>query len=307
MMFVNSIKLFGSNWTKVLKFLLFYVVIWGLCFVLFLPAFFEFRSIVAVDFQSASLFDSFVGVFNGGLGQNIFNIIQTAVAICVDVFEANLGLAIYGLVVSFVFLPFFINIGKYTFNETLYSYMTSKAKVGFFSAFVKSLKKSIPFALCKTAYNIVFLGIVLAVVYGFSCVEDAFFVNYILPWVLFLVLVLLFSLNQIIIMGWAPASIVFDGNVFSSYRKGVKAVKRHFWSIFGTTIIFFLLFWALSMVFGVYVLLVFTPIMAALLCVYNMVVFFSSQGMRFYVNDNKILTPKKLEEVDNINKTAYIL
>ena len=105
MMFVNSIKLFGSNWTKVLKFLLFYVVIWGLCFVLFLPVFFEFRSIVAVDFQSASLFDCFVGVFNGGLGQNIFNIIQTAVAICVDVFEANLGLAIYGLVISFVFLP----------------------------------------------------------------------------------------------------------------------------------------------------------------------------------------------------------
>ena len=307
MMFVNSIKLFGSNWVKVLKFLLYYVVIWGLCFALFLPVFFEFKDLVSSNFQSADMFSSFSGVFQGALGTNLHNIMQTSYLTLIDVFKANLGLAIYGLIVVFVFLPFFINVGKYALNEMLYSYMTSKAKVGFFSALVKSLKKSVPFALCKTFYNILFFAITLAIVYGIGLVEDAFFISYFLPLVIFIVLVLLFTLNQITVLGWAPASIVFDCNVFSAYRKGVKAVKRHFWSILGTTIIYFFLFWALAMIFGVYSLIVLVPIISALLCVYNMVVFFSSQGMRFYVNENKILTPKKLEEVDNINKTAYIL
>ena len=307
MMFVNSIKLFGSNWSKTLKFLLYYIVIWGICFALFLPVFFEFKDLVVANVQSANTLDSFNGVFKGALGTNLHNIIHTSFLICVDAFNANLGLAIYGLVVVFVFLPFFINIGKYALNEMLYSYMTSKTKIGFFSALVKGLKRSVVFSLCKTFYNILFFAIAFSAVYGIGLVEDAFFISYFLPLVIFFVLVLLFTLNQITVLGWGPASIVFDCNAFSAYRKGIKAVRRHFWSIFGTTLIYFLLFWALAMIFGIYSLIVLVPIISALLCIYNMVVFFSSQGMRFYVNEKNILTPKKLEEVDNINKTAYIL
>lgn len=307
MMFINSIKLFGSNWVKVLKFLLYYVVIWGLCFALFLPVFFEIKDVVLENLQSEQIQSCLVGVFQGGLGENLYKIIHIVLITCADIFAANLGMAIYGLIVAFVFLPFLISIGKFAFDEMLYSYMTSKAKIGFFSALVKTLKRSVLFSLCRTGYNIIFLAGVFAVVYGFGQISNAFFITYFLPLTLFVVLVLLFSLNQIIILGWAPATIVFDCNVFSAYRKGVKAVKRHFWTIFGTTGLFFILFWALSMIFGVYVLIALIPIMAAMLCVYNMVVFFYSQGMRFYVNENNILTPKKLEEVDNINKTAYIL
>ncbi len=307
MMFVNSIKLFGSNWVKALKFLLYYVVIWGICFALFLPVFFEFKDLIVAELQNGDILKSFTGVFQGQLGVNLHNLIWLSASILLQVFSANLGLAIYGLIVAFFFLPFLINVGKYTLDVMLYSYMTSKAKVGFFSALVKSLKKSLMFALCKTLYNMIFLALTFSVVYGVGLVNNLYFITYALPFVLFVLLVVLFTLNQITILGWAPASIVFDCNVFSAYRKGIKAVKRHFWAILSTTILYFFLFWALILVFGAYTLVALAPIMTALLCVYNMVVFFASQGMRFYVNERNILTPKKLEEVDNINKTAYIL
>ncbi|MGN1200972.1 MAG: hypothetical protein ACI4R8_01725 [Candidatus Caccovivens sp.] len=305
MVFINSLKLFGSNFAKTLKFFLFYIVVWGLGFALFLPAFFEFKELILNCLNTLS--SAFVGVFSGSLGANIANIINVSFQLLKDALNSNLGLAVYGLIVVFIFLPFFVNIGKYTLNEMLYSYMTSKNELGFFSALVKSLKKSLLFAVAKTLYNLVFLGVTLLAVFGLSQIQDATFVTYFLPLCVFLVLVMFFTVHQITVLGWAPAMIVFNRNVFGSYRKGMKAVKRHFWASFGTTLLYFILFWAIVMVFGVYSLVALIPIMTALLCVYDMTAFFTSQGMRFYVNDNKILTPKRLEEVDNINKTAYIL
>lgn len=305
MVFVNSLRLLCSNWSKALKFFLYYIVVWGICIALFLPIVFEFKEIFSSSLNEIS--DYFAGVFKGNLGQNVHGMVVTAGDAIVDIFNANTGLAIYGLIVVFVILPFLINVGKYTFCSLLYSYMTSKNQIGFFSVLVKNLKKSLLFSLCKVGYNIVFLGITISAVFGLGLVVDDVFIRYFLPLVVTLVLVLLFTLNQILMLGWAPALIVFDCGVFTAFRKGVKAVRRHFWKIFGVTFCYFLLFWALVMIFGVYTLIVLVPVMTILLAVYDMTVFFTSQGMRFYVNDSQILTPKKLEEVDNINKTAFLL
>lgn len=307
MVFINSFKLFGSNWKKALKFFLFYLFVWGLCFSLFLPVFFEFKNLIASNFAQAQTLDAFGGVFQGSLGANMQNLIITSFNTIADILNANLGLAIYGLIVVFIFLPFLINVGKYSFYEMLYFYMTSNNELGFFSALVKGLKKSLLFALVKTLYNLVFVAITLGGVYALALVENNFFVDYLLPIAEFVVLVIMFSINQINILGWIPALIVFDVNVFSGYRKGLKAVKRHFWAILGTTTLFFVIFWLLAVLFGVYSLALLIPVMSSILIVYNMVAFFTSQGMRFYINSKNILTPKKLEEVDNINKIASIL
>ncbi len=307
MTFLNSLKLFGSNWVKVLKFFLYYFVIWGLCIAMFLPAFFEFKDLLSTIFQTTSSLGAMNGVFGGPVGEGLSFLLTSATNFVVSAFTQNLGMAIYALVVVLIILPFLINVGKYAFNEMMYSYMTSKNKLGFFSALVKTLKRSLIFALCKTFYNIMFVAVTLFSLYGLSIITDSIFVAYFLPLIAFVVLVLLYTLNQLTVLGWASAMIVFDCNVFSAYRKGFKAVKRHFWSTFATTMLYFALFWAIMLVFGMFSFVILLPIMTALLCIFDMVVFFTSQGMRFYVNDNKILTPKKLEEVDNIHQTACIL
>lgn len=307
MSFVYSLKLFGSNWGKTLKLFLYYIVIWGICTALLLPAIFAFKDIVIAGFKTMDVVQSFSGVFKGGVGIGIHNFAETSYKVIVDIFNNNMALAIYALVVIFIVLPFLINIGKYTFSSMLYSYMTSKAKVGFFSALIKNLTHSLVFAICRTLYNLVFFVLILVCFYAMSLVQDMFFITYLFPWVVFLMLALLFTLHQMTVLGWAVAMIVFDCNVFSAYRKSIKAVGRHFWATFGTTLLSFLCFWALIMIFGVFTMVVLVPLMTIFLCVYENVVFFTSQGMRFYFTDTQILTPKKLEEVDNINKTAYIL
>lgn len=305
MVFVNSLRLLGANWSKALKFFLYYIVVWGLCIALFLPVFFEFKGIFTASLKD--LADCFAGVFKGNLGQNMHSMVDTVIDMIKDISNANLGMTIYGGIVVFVVLPFLVNVGKYTLDFMLYSYMISKNQVSFFSALIKNLKKSTLFALCKMVYNIFFLAITALVIFGLGSVKDQTFITYALPIVELLAVTFLFTVNQILMLGWTPALIVFGCGVFTALRKGVKAVKRHFWKIFGVTFGYFLIFWALITVFGVYTMVVLVPLMTILLAVMDMTVFFTSQGMRFYVNDSQILTPKKLEEVDNINKTAFLL
>ncbi len=305
MVFVNSLRLLGANLGKALKFFLYYIVVWGICIALFLPCIFEFKDIFSASLNDLS--SCFAGVFKGNLGQNLHSMVGTVIDLMKDLFNANLGLAIYGVIVVLVVLPFLVNVGKYTFDFMLYSYMTSKNQIGFFSALVKNLKKSLLFALCKVVYNVIFLAITVSALFGLAMVKDQTFISYGLPIAEILVVTLLFTANQTLMLGWTPALIVFDCGVFKAFNKGIKAVKRHFWKIFGVTFGYFLIFWALITVFGVYSMAVLIPLMTILLAVMDMTVFFTSQGMRFYVSDTQILTPKKLEEVDNINKTAFIL
>ncbi len=307
MSFIYSLKLFGCNWAKALKLFLYYLIVWGVCICLLLPCFFAFRDLIVAGIKSTDLSSSFSGVFKGTLGVGLHNVAKGSFGILTDVFSSNLGLFIYGIIVVFILMPFLLNIGKYTFCSMLYYYMTSKSKVGFCGTMIKTLKNSTCFAAVKVFHNLFFLCAMFVSVYALALIENSLFYTHFLPWVAFVVLVLLFTVEQILVLGWCPAMVVFNSNVFVAYQKGFKAVKRHFLTTLGTTVLYFALFWAFVFIFGVFTMTVLVPLMTILLCVYNMVAFFISQGMRFYIDANNILTPKKLEEVDNINKTAFIL
>ncbi len=307
MTFLYSLKLLGSNWVKALKFILYYIVIWGVCIVLLLPVIFRFGDYITTCIIEADILTTLNGVFQSSIGAGISKLILTVWDICMEVFSVSPALAIYGLLVVFGILPFLINIGKYTFCEMLYSYMTSKSKVGFWSALVRGLKKSHIYSACRTVYNLICLMIAIFAVYGVATIENNFFISYLLPLVLFVILVAVFTLNQLTVLGWMPALIVFNCNIFSAYRKGIKAVGRYIYSSTITSTLYFFMFWLLILIFGIYTMVVLVPITTTLLCVFNMVMFFSSQGMRFYYTNENIRTPKKLEEVDKINKALYII
>lgn len=305
MVFRSTLKLFKTNWVKALKFFLYYIVVWGVCFAMFLPVFLQFKGLVIDNFNSFNV--NFSGAFGGAIGPNIQNFVFATVQSVKDIFTNNVGIAIYGLIVVFLFLPFFINLGKYALSSSLYSYMTSNSQIGFFSSYIKSLKHSVVFALVKALYNAVFMAFATAIVFGLAYIDNAFFVNNFLCVTEYIVLILLFTLNHMFVMGWVPSLIVFDCNIFKGYLKGCKAVNRHFLRIFFLTAIRFATFWICVIVFGFYVLSVLVPVMAIALIFFGMVTFYTSQGMRYYVSATQIMTPKKLEEVDNINKTASIL
>ena len=74
-----------------------------------------------------------------------------------------------------------------------------------------------------------------------------------------------------------------------------------------STFIFYLLAIVISIVLGAYSLIIILPIMSPFIYIFEMVMFFSSQGMRFYVDTDTIISPKRLEEVDKIDDAKYLL
>ena len=77
--------------------------------------------------------------------------------------------------------------------------------------------------------------------------------------------------------------------------------------VFSTAFVIYILTLLLAMAIGLYSLVIILPILFPFIYIFDMVMFFSSQGMRFYVDSDTILTPKRLEEVDTIDNTKFLL
>ena len=59
--------------------------------------------------------------------------------------------------------------------------------------------------------------------------------------------------------------------------------------------------------FGVYSLVVIVPAFAVIMVMSEIVVFFGNHGMKYYIDQDTIISPKKHEELDKINQIKFLL
>ena len=102
--------------------------------------------------------------------------------------------------------------------------------------------------------------------------------------------------------GWLPALVVLPCTVSSAFAKGFRAVSRRYFRVLSTTFCMAFLWCCVFYLFGIMSLFAILPISSMLLLIFDFVMFFSSQGMSFYVDYNTVLTPKKLEQTDKLRK-----
>lgn len=308
MMFKNSFRLFCANFDKVWKYLFYQILCLGIVCALLAP----FHKIIIGSLVGAWEGNDISSYFINGTfyGLNILHALTSLVNAAINffalMFSSNIFCGIYFLVITVIVGSILTGIGKYTVCEMMYGYMSSCAKTSFTGRLLGTLKRSLPYALMRALYSIPFNALILATFYGLTRVTDEWFV-YLLPIMIVLLPAIFFAIKEVFIAGWAPATIVFDENVFSSYKKGMVAVFRRGLKVFSTAFVLFVLMLILVMITGMYSLIIIVPCICPLLSVFEMVAFFSSQGMRFYVDADTIKSPKKLEEVDKIKKAKYLL
>lgn len=307
MMFKNSVKLLCANFDKVWKLLVYHILSIAVCFGL-LCIFYDFY----VEAGTIAFNDSNLnGVFQTGTlyGSSIANGL-TAVADFVTIFFkqifTNVGIGVFFCLILFILLPLLLNMGKYVMCEMMYGYMSSCSKQSFSGTYVKTLKSSLVYSLLKTFYSMPFNALIVLSMWSLTRIDNDIF-DYIMPFAFVIVPALFMAFKETFTAGWAPAKVVYNQNPFKSFMIGMRAVLRRGAKVFSTAFIMFLLAIVLSMVLGLYALIIILPIVSPLIHIFEMVMFFSSQGMRFYVDNDTILSPKKLEEVDKIEDARYIL
>lgn len=308
MMFKNSLKLFCSNFDKVWKYLLYTVIVLGITVALMMPYLGIIKEIIAVNWNDSILNKiPSTGLLYGSDVAGLFDAIWTFLCSSVVMLFTNyLGAGIYFAFLILFFLPFLMNIGKYAVNEMLYSYMSSQAKVGFCVALIKTLRKAALYSIIKTFISLIFKVILIAMFYGIASIKASLF-SYFLPFVVIISFALVGSICQSFVSGFAPASVICGYNIFKSYHIGLKSVFKRYGRIFSTSFIINMVFLLLLMGFGLVSAIILIPLYYGLNNMFEMVMFFASQGMRYYVDADTVLSPKKLEQLDDIQKTKYLL
>ena len=301
MMFKNSARLLCANFDKVWKLLVYHILCFALCFGLLV-------SYIVSAWENAALSGVFAnGTFYGYSVADVLHGLTHAVwGFFAGIFTANVGIGIYFCLIVFYLLPFLLNIGKYVVDEMMYGFMASAQKQSFTGTFLRTLGRSTQFASIKTLFAMPFNALIVASMFGLSVIQNDIFA-YILPLAFAIIPALLFAFKQTFNAGWTPAMIVYDVNVFKAFGIGQRAILRRGARVFSTAFVIYLLAIVLSLILGVYAIIIILPIILPFSHIFEMTAFFSSQGMRFYVDLDTILTPKKLEEVDKIEKAKFIL
>lgn len=308
MMFKNSLKLFCSNFDKAWKLFFFNLIIFVAMVALMMP-FFDVLKEVVLQNWTTEIIEKLpaTGLLYGSDVAGLFNVLSVFFVSTIFALATEyVGIFIYIIFLWFLLFPFLLNIGKYVVNEMLYSYMSSQTKTSFCSVMIKTIAKSSSFAILKTLFILPLSGGVVSLILTLGSVDVPMF-DYFLPILMILGISFILGLCQMLTFGWSPAKIIYDCNIAKSYRIGMSAVGRRYAKVFSSVFMINILFSFLMMGFGIISAVVFLPLYFALIAMFEMVMFFGSQGMRYYVDHDTVLTPKKLEQQDSIEKTKYLL
>lgn len=308
MMFKNSCKLLFANFSQVWKLLVYHILSIAFCFGLLCVFYGDIVSFGTVAFEKSQLRE----VWSTGTmyGTSFASAITAIANFCVFflqiMFTESVGIGIYFCLIAFVLLPILINCGKVVTCELLYGYMSACQKQSFVGTLLKTLRTSLAYSSLKTLYAIPFNALILGGMWGLTRLDGGF-INYFLPYIFVILSALLIAFKELFNAGWAPAKVVYNHNIAKSYSIGMRAVLRRGARVFSTAFVIYLLAIVLSIVLGLYAIIIILPIISPLVHIFEMVAFFSSQGMRFYVDNETILSPKRLEEVDRIEDAKYII
>ncbi len=308
MMFKNSCKLLCANFAEVWKVLVYHILSIALCvglLAVFYKDYIDFGTLASAKAGLKEVWES--GTLYGATFAKALTVVANFIIFFFEfMFTKSVGIGIYFCVIIFILFPLLMNIGKVATCELMYGYMSACQKQSFTGTYLKTLRKSLAYSFVKVIYTLPINFLILLGLWGLTRVNNTTF-DHFMPFAFVIISALLMAIKELLNAGWAPAKVVYDHNVFSSYTIGMRATMRRGARIFSTALIVYLLSIVLTMVLGLYSIIIILPIIPFFMHIFEMVAFFSSQGMRFYVDNDTILSPKKLEEVDKIEDAKYII
>lgn len=317
MMFRNSVRLLFSNFSTVWKILLYKIFVWtivlGIATTVAMP--------IITLLQDNNFFVEVKSAFEGFmLNMDMYSILNSLIAVInnlVNIINNNIEAILPNLigVILIVFgLGYFLNnLASLATTETLNGYMSSNANLGFSNTYVKNFLKSFVYSLFKTIINLPIIILICITVYNmlplFASSNEL--VALFAPLIIISVGVLLTSLYITLFSGVAASIVVHDLGVIKGHKKGFRAVSRRFFKTLSNAIvivltIFIFNIFILSMTAGAG-LIISLPSSTFLVAIFGIVMYYGSNGMRYYVDPDTVLTPKKLEEQDKVKKAKFII
>ena len=313
MIFRNTVRLLLTNFSNVWKALLYYII----CVVITLGVCWGIASPIIDKLAEAKVFENLIALLNSffsepqGVVYSFNEIIDTAWNVIVSNIQFRFNYIFLIVWVVFVF-PFMLDLAQLTLGEVLYGFMTSQVKYGYTGRFIKNIGKSCVYSLFR--YLVLFVLNVLAMSLLVGVIKFVVlggFVNILLALLVFALSLVLFAFKHALVSCWMPGIAVLNSNPFKALKQNFKCVFSKFFSIFSNYLTLVMLALAVNVMsfvftFGVSIILT-LPLTAFVFVIFQMVTYFTVNGMRFYVYPDMFITPQKYEEQDKIKKLKYLI
>jgi len=316
MIITDTIKLFFNNSGLIWKILLYQLV----C------------SILVCGVAVACCYPLIVGLVDSGVFDQIANIISDSFFnFQINEILSNLGSIMsqfLGIITSnsAQFVPLLILLfivlgigGSFIFGlmqipvmECIYGFMGSFSKLGFGGCFIKDFGRSVRFSLARLAIVLPFDILILAVfllslrLFSFGVV-----LSMLAPFIIVFVLTALISIRISLFSTWASSIVVKNSKIFTGLKDSFKAVSKTYKQMFGTSVAITLIIIVLNVsaiMFTASVGLFLTIPSSVLLCyVFAQVAFFYANGLRFYLDKQTIVTPRKIEDFESLKTLKNIV
>lgn len=314
MIFRNTIRLLLSNFSNVWKVLVYYII----CIALTIAVCFTVANPIISKLSEAGVFESLGNLINSLLNSapttnvcSLNQIIDTSWQVLATNIQFRFNYVFLIVWLVFVF-PFTLDLAQLALGEVFYGFMTSQVKYGFTGRYIKNISKSLLYTLVRYFVMLVFnVGTILLFVGIIKLIALRTIGNIFLSVFVFAFTLCFIALKHTLFSCWMPAIAVLDGGVIKSLKQNFKCVFNKFPSIYSNFLSLVLTAFVINAIFGVFTftvsIVVTLPLTAVVFVICQMVSYFSSQGMRFYVYQDVFISPKRVEEQDKITKLKYLI
>lgn len=311
-MFKNTVKILLNNFSSVWKILLYKIItiicIMGLTTVICLPIinqllnqnFFGFMqdniSNLFLNFNLNSFVEILMLILN-----KFYEIISNANLLPLAISVGACALVVYYFVDSLLVLPVV---------EDTRSFMSNNYKLGFMNCYIANFGKSAKYSLVKLGtvfiWNLFIIAGSVGIYYALSKT-----VLVIAPLVTIVFALLMYCLKTTLLVGVETAIVVHNCGIFEAVKRSFKATSKKFLTIFSASLMIAIILLLLNM-FGIFFTfgvtnLILLPLSLLTMLIFKNVVYFECTGMRYYVDSDTIMMPKKLEEQDKFSKVKDII
>ena len=314
MMLRNAFRVFGANFSLVWKNLAYKMLI----ILIFSGIIVAFGMKLIETLESAGFFSAFSQFWGSTASLSTLEFSKGIVSLLNDFFDivianfSGLSINLIGIVLSFFLMIVFINMAELPMAEVIKWHMSSLSKFSFCGAFLSNFWRATKQALVLFVIKLPFWAIIMVSGFYILNLMTVSSLWAILSPMLFVLLVaVVFSIKNTIFACFTPYLCLHDCGIFHALKKGVQIVSRRFYRTWSNNIMFVVLAFVLNFVcaqytFGVALLLT-LPSTIVFHNVFNMVVYYESQGMRYYIDPMTIMRTKDFSEQDSAKKARNVI
>lgn len=291
MSFKNAIKLvfskFNMVWAKLAGMLVSSLIVIALCVDPMLELYKWLQDVGFMD-KLSSVWTSFIS--NGNVAslltstltliERFFGYYVTNPEILWD-FTIKFGFLILGV------YKFLLTTFELGFSKQIYGIMSDNAKPGFWVSYISQFSKSVLYSLVKTVAFAIY-DIVMLIVLYFS-LSAVFDVPVLIPVIAMLIIIVFLTVRSSLFFAWLPYITVDGRNMFVALGKSVILFFKNFAKVFSAYLIGWICMISLCVFLAIFTfgvaLLIAVPVCSVFLSFLNMTLFYSSNGMRYYMDD----------------------